>query len=403
MLDELQIGSLHRCAHLLPGAKNSARSKFSIVGRGRLSELLMVMRRRSKIRPMNADSRADSDSCFPPTFRCISTRSQNCWQSTSDFVVRTWEASVVFIADSWVCISRRCCNNVAESEIVDSTSIDSGKHDQLKVASKDGSKEQPAKQMSPSAGPRIGSSSGPNPQQMTKPSSPVQSGPQTISSTQTTVMSQPPSPSGSQTSSPRSTSTPTATRSPTQAQTQTTASASIQPSAHLRPASPGAPSESTVRSSLTGPSNLATQNQEFEVTLPEPPKIDFIETGSIFGDRKRPTIDQTMFQMENGRFRSPGQSKVIQGPGGRTIRVSFVSGFPATKSIESYRSLTPSQGGKLTRKSTDSVSASADRGGLEAGGSKIRKVISQKSFKSQTSQDSRDSGPNQNSNDKFNK
>lgn len=72
--------------------------------------------------------------------------------------------------------------------------------------------------------------------------------------------------------------------------------------------------------------------------LPEPPKIEFVETGSIFGDRKRPGVDMNMLQVENGRFRSPGQSRTITGPGGRVIRVSFVSGFPTIKSSESFNS-----------------------------------------------------------------
>lgn len=69
-----------------------------------------------------------------------------------------------------------------------------------------------------------------------------------------------------------------------------------------------------------------------------PPKIDFIETGSIFGDRRRTGIDPKMLLIENGRFRSPGLSKVIPGPNGRMIRVSFISGFPAVKSVDSTQS-----------------------------------------------------------------
>lgn len=84
-----------------------------------------------------------------------------------------------------------------------------------------------------------------------------------------------------------------------------------------------------------------------------PPKIDFVETGSIFGDRKRPTFDQSMLQIENGKFRSPGLSKVVRGPGGRNIRVSFVSGFPAIKSVDSKSSLRQFDS-KTSRTSNDS-------------------------------------------------
>lgn len=85
----------------------------------------------------------------------------------------------------------------------------------------------------------------------------------------------------------------------------------------------------------------------------EPPKIDFVETGSIFGDRKRSTYDPNALQIENGRFRSPGLSKTIQGPGGRTIRVSFVTGFPSMKSIESAKSLAASN--NITKRSIESL------------------------------------------------
>lgn len=73
--------------------------------------------------------------------------------------------------------------------------------------------------------------------------------------------------------------------------------------------------------------------------MAEPPKIDFIETGSIFGDRKRPSMDLNMLQLENGRFRSPGQPRTIPGPGGRLIRVSFMTGFPTIKSVDSSKSI----------------------------------------------------------------
>lgn len=102
--------------------------------------------------------------------------------------------------------------------------------------------------------------------------------------------------------------------------------------------------------STTGTASLksisAQEYQEPQQSPPEPVKIDFVPTGSIFGDRKKTSFDHNMLQMENGRFRSPGQPRVIQGPNGRTIRVSFISGFPPVKSIESTRSL-------VSRKSID--------------------------------------------------
>lgn len=96
----------------------------------------------------------------------------------------------------------------------------------------------------------------------------------------------------------------------------------------------------------TAPTLMNTTQHTVSVPVPlkapvpvDPPKIDFVETGSIFGDRKRPPIDASMLQLENGRFRSPGQSRTIQGPGGRKIRVSFLKGFPSIKSIDSSRSV----------------------------------------------------------------
>lgn len=65
-----------------------------------------------------------------------------------------------------------------------------------------------------------------------------------------------------------------------------------------------------------------------------PPRIDFVETGSIFGDRKR-HAHQSMLLMDNGRFKSPGRPNILTGPGGRSIRISFQTGFPSIKSIES--------------------------------------------------------------------
>lgn len=79
--------------------------------------------------------------------------------------------------------------------------------------------------------------------------------------------------------------------------------------------------------------------QPAKESTPEPPRIDFVETGSIFGDRKRPGTDPNMFLLENGKFKSPGKPKIIQGPGGRSIRMTFQRGFPAHRSIESRSSL----------------------------------------------------------------
>lgn len=97
----------------------------------------------------------------------------------------------------------------------------------------------------------------------------------------------------------------------------------------------------TVRSTISSPnlpiSSAKVQAKEISRHVIEPPKIDFVETGSIFGDRKRHGSEQSLM-MENGRFRSPGLSKTIIGPNGRAIRVSFVTGFPSIKSVESTRS-----------------------------------------------------------------
>lgn len=348
---------------------------------------------------MNVES-SESDACCPPSMRCIGSHSRSCWRSTCYFIGRAWDISANFIAESWVYISRKlnCCSDEAESEIRESSS-EGGKHDQQKPSSKESLRnESTTKPTSPGATQRIGSSSGPNPQQTMKVHSSVQQAPHTISSTQAAVMSQPPLPLSSPSSPPHADVRAAVARGITQlpAQTPTPAAAASQTQAVLQTA----PNEPTIRSSLGGSPTHGKTIPDHEVVLPEPPKIDFVETGSIFGDRKRPTIDQSMLQLENGRFRSPGQSKVIQGPGGRVIRVSFVSGFPAVKSVESYRSLAASQGAKMSRKSVDSVST--DKNGLEAGGSRIRKMKSVKSVKSQTSEESFQSKTHSN-NDKFNK
>lgn len=139
----------------------------------------------------------------------------------------------------------------------------------------------------------------------------------------------------------------------------------------------------TVRSSVSSPSvtsNNAKATFELAKETPplkviEPPKIDFIETGSIFGDRKRIGSEHNL-QMENGRFRSPGMSKTIMGPNGRPIRVSFVTGFPVIKSVESTRSIIS----KNYKKSNETIQIQPqqEKGSLE----KMRKIPSNKSTKS---------------------
>lgn len=135
-------------------------------------------------------------------------------------------------------------------------------------------------------------------------------------------------------------------------QNAATSSNQINNSPPARQASPS-PTDQTVRSSIQSDDIASTPQhpqqpikQPALSNIPEhlhpipqpkpvtPPKIDFIETGSLFGDRKR-VGPELMLEIENGRFRSPGMSKVIRGPGGRAIKVSFVSGFPNIKSIES--------------------------------------------------------------------
>lgn len=113
----------------------------------------------------------------------------------------------------------------------------------------------------------------------------------------------------------------------------------------------------------------------------EPPRIDFVETGSIFGDRKKVGIDHNLLKLDNGRFRSPGLSKTIIGPNGRTIRVSFITGFPPleskhVKSLDSSRSL-PSLASKRSKQSVDSIPVgqggiAAGKGSLEAPTSKSK-------------------------------
>ena len=85
----------------------------------------------------------------------------------------------------------------------------------------------------------------------------------------------------------------------------------------------------------------------------DPPKIGFVETGSIFADRRR-VHDVNTLLLENGRFKSPGQPKIVQGPGGRQIRLSFQTGFPTIKSIESRASMSPYPSKSPSKKSIGS-------------------------------------------------
>lgn len=131
----------------------------------------------------------------------------------------------------------------------------------------------------------------------------------------------------------------------------------------------------------------------------EPPRIDFVETGSIFGDRKRTGTDHNMYLLENGKFKSPGQAKAIAGPGGRTIRVSFLKGFPAPKSSESRTSLPsvgPANHQKRSVESAGSQSAQpvASNGNrdVKLGSKTTKNVLMSKSFKSV--QSSRSQGSN---------
>lgn len=130
-------------------------------------------------------------------------------------------------------------------------------------------------------------------------------------------------------------------------------------------------------------------------TTPEPPKIDFVETGSIFGDRKRTGTDHNMFLLENGKFKSPGKSKIIPGPGGRSIRMTFQRGFPAHKSIESRSSLpsisaTPSaqKNSVESVKTKSSVDGSQERFELMS-----KKIKSDKFTQSNQSMEGVDSDP----------
>lgn len=174
--------------------------------------------------------------------------------------------------------------------------------------------------------------------------------------------------------------------SPPMIQSSTAAASSPKPSQPIysNQTSPSsAYTQHSFTSSATQRSSIQTSQiyNQPESPTPEPPKIDFVETGSIFGDRKKTGLDPNLLQLENGRFRSPGQSKTIAGPGGRTIRVSFLSGFPSLKSVDSHRSLA-----SQTRKSSESAS-----NGATMGASPFGKSLPFKSSKSLGSVGSSDS------------
>lgn len=91
---------------------------------------------------------------------------------------------------------------------------------------------------------------------------------------------------------------------------------------------------STRKSLISDTSSVVSEGSQNEGSTsgrpPVPPKIDFIETGSIFGGRKRHSTANLLL-LDNGRFRSPGQPTVTTGPNGRSIRMSFQTGFPPMK------------------------------------------------------------------------
>lgn len=132
------------------------------------------------------------------------------------------------------------------------------------------------------------------------------------------------------------------------------------------------------------PPSQQPQPSQKEV-LPEPPRIEFVETGSLFGDRRRNFIDKRLHLLDNGRFRSPGLPKIIQGPGGRTIRVSFVSGFPMpNRSLESAKSV-----GTITSKGSLARPNEEGNRSIESL-SKFKTAKSLKSYKSSNSTENKD-------------
>lgn len=138
------------------------------------------------------------------------------------------------------------------------------------------------------------------------------------------------------------------------------------------------PPAPTVVSSGSVMKKTTTEVKETLSHVHEPPKIDFVETGSIFGDRKRVGADHNMM-IENGRYRSPGVSKTVFAPNGRTIRVSFITGLPQIKSVESTRSAISKS---YTRKSTETTRTEQqqDKGSQERLRKMFQSIKSSKSF-----------------------
>lgn len=113
---------------------------------------------------------------------------------------------------------------------------------------------------------------------------------------------------------------------------------------------------------------------------PDPPRIDFVETGSIFGDRKR-HASTNLLLLEDGRFKSPGLPLTTKGPDGRTIRMTFRMGFPNMRSLESRASL-------RVVKSTESVKTVSSNESSKDKSKRSKK--SSKSVKSYLSRNSKD-------------
>ena len=133
-------------------------------------------------------------------------------------------------------------------------------------------------------------------------------------------------------------------------------------------------------SKVESPTNEMSPRQEVVPARPDPPKIDFVETGSIFGDRKKAT-QPNLVLLEDGRFKAPGHPVVTQGPGGRTIRMSFRTGFPKRPAA------------LKDPRSTDSGGSDYKVGKYSSKSSKEESKKSLKSYKSTMSRASKDGQP----------